>query len=243
MLLACSACRLGFEENPAGADGPLPSDSYGAAVFADGPRAYFRFDEPAGPTASSAVGTLSGPYEGAFLFGKPGAIAGNPCVRFDGMTTRIPLGDVFRFGGNAPYSIELWINPGDIIDTRFILDRRTTSGAPDGYTFYLGVDYFLMARQAAGTEMAYVGDVPRVGVWTHAVVTYDGLAQRMYLDGVLVEQSNATGVNPIGEGVGELTIGDSHPGQFNKLDGLLDELAIYDRALTGVQVTAHFAAR
>ena len=155
------ACRLGFSEQcPAGEtcddpDGPTAS-RYAAAVLADEPLAYFRFDEAGGTLAWSAVGSVTGTYEGTFAFGAPGAVGdGNPSVTFDGVTTRIPVGDVFPFDGLAPYALEMWVRPSSINDTRFLVDRRSASRA-EGYTMYLGATYVLHARITPGTAFAYV---------------------------------------------------------------------------------------
>jgi hypothetical protein len=47
---------------------------------------------------------------------------------------------------------------------------------------------------------------------------------------------------PIGTGQGFFVIGDKTPAQASKLSGQLDEVAIYDKALTFAQVVAHFEA-
>lgn len=244
-ITAVGCGRVGFEP-----DGGVTLDvgtgtgAYAAEVLADAPLAYFRFDELQGPVARSVVGTLTGPYQGDFAFNQPGAVDGNPSVRFDGTTTRIPLGDVFELAGNAPYSIELWINAVDVNNTRFIVDRRTNGSPSDGYTFYLGVGYFLASRITADVEMAYVNfDALPLDTWVHAVVTYDGSFQRMYIDGALSQTSNASAITPIGGGAGFFTIGDREPAQFRKLDGRLDELAIYDKALSDAAIARHYAAR
>ncbi len=243
-------CRLGFSEectigeacdDPAG-DGGAGSP-YAAAVLADGPLAYFRFDEAGGEVAASAIGSVTGTYEGAFTFGAPGAVGdGNPAVTFDGATTRIPVGDVFPFAGTAPYSLELWVRPSAILDTRFLIDRRSVTG-DEGYTMYLGTTYLLHARTTAGAEFGYVNiGSPVVGAWSHVVATFDGTETVIYLDGVEVARSGGAAADPIGGGAGAFVIGDTPQGQFNKLAGDLDELAIYGSALSPAQVAAHFQA-
>lgn len=243
-------CRLGFSErcladepctDPAG-DG-APVSPYATAVLADAPLAYFRFDEASGPVARSAVGSVTGTYEGMVTFGAPGAVGdGNPAVTFDGVTTRIPVGDVFPFDGAAPYSLEMWVRPSSINDTRFLIDRRSASRA-EGYTMYLGTTYLLHARITAGTEFGYVNiGTPVVGAWSHVVATFDGTITVIYLDGVEVASNTGSAASPIGGGAGSFVIGDNDPGQFNKLAGDLDELAVYGSALSPAQVAAHFEA-
>src|SRR5207302_5488150 len=111
LAASCCACgRLGFDSiesiDPTGDAGAA---SYATAVNADHPIAYFQFDETGGTVAHG--GAFDGQYEGTFGFGVTGAMPGSRAVRFDGQTTRIPLGDVFRFPGTASYSFELWLRP------------------------------------------------------------------------------------------------------------------------------------
>jgi len=244
-----SACRLGFSErctaDPSCEDAPdgATGAPYAAAVLADAPLAYFRFDEPGGTVAASVVGGVTGTYEGAFRFGAPGAVGdGNSAVTFDGTTTRIPVGDVFPFAGTAPYSLELWVRPSSITDTRFLIDRRSAAGT-EGYTMYLGDTYLLHARTSAGVEFGYVNiGTPVIGAWSHVVATFDGTETVIYLDGVEVGRNVGTAASPIGGGAGAFVIGDNDPGQFNKLAGDLDELAVYGSALSAAQVAAHVQA-
>lgn len=244
LAVAAGCGRVDFDPSDDAAPDDPQTTRYKDEVMADGPVAYFRFDEVQGPIARSSVGSISGPYQGDFLFNQPGAVDTNPCVRFDGMTTRIPLGNVLEFPANDPYSVELWINAVDVNNTRFIVDRRTNGSPSDGYTFYLGTDYFLAARIAADVEMGYVSyDALPLDTWVHSVLTYDGSFHRLYIDGTLFQQSNTTAATAIGAGAGFFTIGDREPGQFRKLDARLDELAIYNKALSAADIARHYAAR
>ncbi len=76
---------------------------------------------------------------------------------------------------------------------------------------------------------------PALGVWQHLAATYDGTTAKFYVDGALVASKAFSG-----------NVGDSNmwrigayggtPGGF--FDGLIDEVRIYDRALTAGQVGA-----
>jgi len=240
-VLGTACGRYGFDASDS-------SDSvtavYAAAVLADRPIAYFRFNETTGTVARSVVGSVQGTYEGTFGFGAAGAVGdGDPSITFDGSTTRIVVGDVFRFANRAPYSFEVWIKPAELGSTRFIVDRRTSTGNREGYTMYVGETYFLFSRTTNGSEFGYVSaDPPALDVWTHAVVTFDGSKQAMYVDSVLVQVNLGDAANPIGDAAGAFTIGDMSPGQFFKFKGQMDELAVYDRALAPETVKAHFDA-
>ncbi len=74
------------------------------------------------------------------------------------------------------------------------------------------------------------------GQWTHAVVTYDGHAQRVYKNGVLVNERSQSGA--IGSNGSKLLIGargSTSPQHF--FGGQIDEFLIYDEALADSQVS------
>lgn len=222
---------------------PDASDPYSAAVLSDSPLAYMRLDDVAGTTARNSVSGAAATYVGTVKLGAAGAIAGNGAVELtDGW---IDFGDNFAFGGDAPYTIELWMRPTVVSDTRFIFDRGPATGtAPgEGYTAYFGTGYTLAARaRVAGGEFGYVSTSasPRTDTWTHFVVTYDGSANRLFVDGI---QIAANGGGSIGtSSPGRFAVGNLARGQFNKFVGFVDEVAIYGRALSAARIAAHFAA-
>ncbi|MDB4957245.1 MAG: Autotransporter adhesin [Myxococcales bacterium] len=240
---AASACgRIGFEPPTTDGGGAPVISPYARAVLADHPVAYLRFDEPSGPTVASLVGNVTGTCD-TITFGSASAVGDGSSVGFDGQASRISLGDVFPFVGTSHYSFEIWINPAELGSTRFVIDRRTSTAAAEGYSMYLGDTYFLFARRSNNTEFGYVSvGGPPIHAWMHVVTTYDGAIPSLYIDNVLVADNQGSGAAPIGSGLGELVIGDKSSGQFFKFSGLLDELAIYDEALTPSQIATHFHA-
>jgi hypothetical protein len=79
-------------------------------------------------------------------------------------------------------------------------------------------------------------NVLQVGVWHHVAGTYDGSIMRMYLDGVEVENLAVSGTVAAGSIV---LIGGS---SIATMDGLIDEMSIYNRALTSAEVLAIYNA-
>ena len=69
------------------------------------------------------------------------------------------------------------------------------------------------------------------GVWTHAAAVYDGTAMRLYKDGVEVGSTAKSGAISTNNSV-PVWIGDNPIAGSQSFDGLLDEVRIYERALT-----------
>ena len=84
------------------------------------------------------------------------------------------------------------------------------------------------------------GQAPAVGRWQHVAATYDGVTARFYIDGVETASSSFSG-----------NVGDSNAwriGAFGSspvgfFDGLIDNVRIYDRALTASEVGVDMASR
>jgi chitodextrinase len=80
-----------------------------------------------------------------------------------------------------------------------------------------------------------------VGTWTHVVMTHDGAKDIIYFNGVKVNEKNATGTldktkHPLGIGYDPIDNG-SH------FDGSLDDILIYNRALSAAEIAALFASQ
>jgi len=232
LALAAGCGRIGFD----GAEPIGDGAAYADAVLASAPLAYFRLDETSGP-ARSLVGTFAGTYEGDFERGAPGAVDGNGCPVFDGVTSRIDLGDILPFTGNVAMTLEVWIRPTSRDGTRFVIDR----GPDEGYAIYIGDSYALYERTSGGGEFAYVdAGEPRLNAWSYLVATYDGAVPRLYVDGELVAE-NLGSSGPIGQQATNLVLGDSSTSQFRRFEGCIDEVAFYGRALPTSEVVAHYA--
>ncbi|UCF17219.1 MAG: LamG domain-containing protein, partial [Phycisphaerales bacterium] len=75
----------------------------------------------------------------------------------------------------------------------------------------------------------WVGNVLTEGQWYHVAGTWDGLTQRLYLDGVEIASQTPGGV--LGTTSGVRLSNAPEP-----LNGLLDDVRIYNRALTDVEI-------
>ena len=128
-------------------------------------------------------------------------------------------------------TLEAWVNPKtlggwrDIIfkDTDiYFLMGSTPQGQPDLGGSFASANVYGTAALATNT-------------WTHVAGTYDGTTMRFYVNGVEVASLAQTGT--INTSSGALTIGgDASNGQY--WSGLIDEVRIYDRALSATEIQA-----
>jgi hypothetical protein len=227
------------------------AQTYQSTVLADNPTAYYRFEETSGGTAvnsASTSTTFDGTYNFGVGLGQPG-IAGN-AASFDGFDDFVaasqPISDV-------DFSLEIWLKttlPGDNRGGGGNawegdgLIWSDVGGCSNDYALALVTDH--AAFYTGNTGCA--GDVNLAssnflidGNWHHVVVVRDGGDRHMYVDGLLVSSTFASSNFQVLNGQSIIAIGknliDGHA-----YAGLLDEAALYNYALTGAQVAAHYAA-
>jgi hypothetical protein len=233
----------------AASDGGLDAGSrYRTAVLADNPIAYFRMGDPA--PADGGIGHLRDeitPTRGSIpggspIFGEPGALLADPdtAIRFQG-TDWFDLGDNFGFPGTAAFTIELWIKPtSGTFGHAFTKQQR--SPPKMGYAIWSQTGNITFERYVADTGLyAGTNNVAPVGTWSYVVALYDGAAISLYVNGELVAGPTAdTRLLPAHTAPALIAI--ASPGNDSPLDGSLDEIAIYDRALPVAAIFSHYSA-
>jgi glucose/arabinose dehydrogenase/PKD repeat protein len=156
-----------------------------------------------------------------------------PALAFNGLNNWVTVNPSSLLELTTGMTLEAWVFPTTTTGTRDILLK-------EGATVDI---YNLYARNWRGRpeSNAFVDGVNRVAegpvlpanVWTHVAGTYDGTTLRLYLNGVEAASTAVRG--PIAPSTGPVRIGgNSIWGEY--FQGSIDELRIYDRALTPVEI-------
>ena len=204
---------------------------YADAVTADAPLVYWRFegnfeDEmdrydlmPSGVTFVSGPGSAGN----SALFGR--VTSNESQILYDGI-------DAFTY--------EFWFNPINLSSSSYILFRRPGSTQhaaiyaynPDALEFFFA--------QAGGANVRPLATVPNeTDNWYYCAIVNDPDAaeMRIYIDGELATQEAATAT----PGAGTLVVvGGSDKG--DNFNGYIDEVAMYNYALSVEQLQAHYQA-
>ena len=236
------------------ATGSLGS-GYADAVYADAPRGYWRLGEPKDWQVVHDIGEneVDGRTHGP-RFGGDGVLLGDPdtSAAFDGGEDSIGVGDHYDFAGNQPFTLEAWMRPakvdghfrvlmckhGYVNDQRqgWLLWHHETWGTSGTGKGYVGFERFRDGTAGLGTP----GDLIQVGRWSHVAATYDGEWLRIYIDGEEVAQRDGQTAGLLDTDF-SLSIGQcSWDG--SQFEGDLDDVAIYERALTPKEVGEHYDA-
>lgn len=224
------------------------TNTYSATVLADSPVAYYRLMETNGTSAADSSGnshtaTISASgitYQSAGALNHD--VSPQPtvspfsdfdyCFEFDGITGLV-TSPVLTVGPS--YSVEAFIQGGVPPATQRLL------GFNNGFFLtYTGGAWSSEIQFNDGSGHAISSVQPVLdGSWHHIVFTYNNsnTTSALYIDGVLVSTSNAAAfVSPTGTAFG---IGGTGTASWA---GKVDEVAIYNTALTGARVLAHYNA-
>ncbi|MHC1576179.1 MAG: LamG domain-containing protein, partial [Methanosarcinaceae archaeon] len=82
------------------------------------------------------------------------------------------------------------------------------------------------------------GRYPSDGQWYHVAATYNGSRIVLYIDGVMDNSKGVSGMLSTSDR--DMMIG-CNQGNSNFFDGMIDELAIYDRALSAEEIQHHYS--
>ncbi|HEV2394043.1 MAG TPA: LamG domain-containing protein [Verrucomicrobiae bacterium] len=151
---------------------------------------------------------------------------------------------------NAPFSFEVWFQTsasGVILGQQ---DQPPFNSDLGGYVpaLYVGTNGLFYAEMFWATapqliSMATVND----GKFHHAVVTYDGAVETLYLDATNIGSTPLTQEGYASTYYYELGTGmtggwDATTGQWFPFTGVIDEASVYNRALTPIEVATLFNA-
>jgi autotransporter-associated beta strand protein len=230
--------------------GSFAPPDYADRVLASSPVGYWQLNETAGSTATDGVGSRDGTYlnfDNADL-GQQSPRPRDPdntSVRFDGVNNRVDiahdtaLNDMFT----TSYSVEFWmLKETESNDWQRIVGKGDASNRTFGVWEENGTNARLMFQvyTTAGANNLFSRSTVERGLWYHVVVTYDQGAANIYLNGVHEASATLNGT-PLSS-TSPLTFG-KHPNLHAHFPGLLDDVSIYDRALSAAEIQNHYAAR
>jgi glucose/arabinose dehydrogenase len=198
--------------------------------------AAYTFAEGSGGTTADVSGN-----------GNTGTLTGGPgwsssgrfgtALSFDGLNDLVSIADAPSIDLTSGMTIEAWVNPAALSGWRTVAMKEM----PDG------LDYALYASNGprpagylntTGSTMYVSATGPSAlttGAWSHLAVTFGGGTLRLYVNGVQV--ASQTGSGTIRTSASPLTIGGNSVWS-EWFVGLIDEVRIYNRALTQAEIQA-----
>jgi hypothetical protein len=218
-----------------------PPAGYATSVLNDHPIAYWRQSDTSGSTMLDSAGFFDGTYSGSVALGEAGVFGSDTAVKYTGGKAEVPWSE--RLNSSGAFSVECWAKSLDNSAIRAMFSSQNRSSGRSGYALYhhANVEGFEvhMGDSTTVTMFLYGAHPVETGVWYHVVLTYDGTTATLYVDGEVGPDASASGnYNPNSNK--PLTFGQRTDGQWLN-NGLLDEVAFYDYALSATQVRQHWS--
>ena len=216
-------------------------------ILSAGLIAAWDFNESSGTVAHDSVGSVNGVLINGATFDPGAGLNGSGALWVDPSTNGyVSMGNNFAFGSGS-FSIEAWVktNPGETLGMFAV--AKHFSGFGNGY--FLAVNN--VGDGAGGTSKAHFFDsglnsgasstTVNDGQWHQLVGVYNtgsGLAQ-IFVDGNLESSASLTGISTTS--VPFLVGGVAASGtSTNGFRGLIDNVKVFDNALTAADVSAEY---
>lgn len=203
---------------------------------------FWQLDEPVGSTVGDL--TNAAPLAlsaGSYQRSRPSLTSSSSGHSTQFTTARAVGGDVYDFDGNAPFSAAAWVRTSTTSADRFLVSKWGGTG----WVLYLSgssPNRIILARQSGAwpnVEYATTSMAMQPGVRHHVAATYDGSTIRVYIDGRLgITRASSRALPNTTE---PLAIGARANGT-SQYNGDLDDVSLYDRALSATEVEEHYAA-
>lgn len=232
---------------------PASADYASTVGSTAGLSSYWRLGEASGTRAVDVKGVRHGTLLGGVQLGQAPAPLNttNTSAGFNGTGAAVSLGDTMDFSNRAAFSFEGWVRPataGAASTWRRLVSKEASDTARSGYAVLIAPDsapvdrrqrVVFERRSSSGTDVSAGTTALKAAAWHHVAVTYDGGTMRVYVNGRLEGSKSSSRSLP--NTSAPLRLGTTSRG-ISPYAGLLDDVAVYSRALSGATVQSHHAA-
>lgn len=197
--------------------------------------AAYGMDEGAGTSVADSSGqnNTGAGRSASWVDGKYGK-----ALSFNGSSSWVTVEDAASLRLTTGMTVSAWVNPATVADWRSLVTKELAVE---------GASYSLYAANGGAVPSGWVQPDPAdsstvdgltplpVGTWSHLALTYDGAALRLLINGQQVDETAMS--DSLYDDGSPLRIGGNGVwGEY--FEGLIDEVRIYNRALTAQQIQA-----
>lgn len=211
---------------------------------------------PPGMTAWFPLDTMSSGTAENLRSGPDGTAVNGPVLipgkvlsgwEFDGSNEYVQVANHSTLDfGTGDFSISAWIKTTELWG--IIVAKRQPIGNYRGYQFLVAHGQLLLqiADSTLGWKNYHSSNTPTVndGAWHQVTATVDrdsASGVRLYIDGQLIITFDPRDRQGTISNTAELSIGRANDAPYSPFDGVLDEVQLYNRALTASEVAGLYA--
>lgn len=150
---------------------------------------------------------------------------------------------------SSPFTIEFWANPSASDGDDTPLSNRYATGNRSGWTFFqreasTGWNFRMYSGSGSNSGWDLTGGTSTLGVYSHVVATWTGSVAQLFVNGVLVDDTNTGGLsgiyNPNSAVNSPMMSIAANFGGDSSSTAYIDEVAFYPTALSAAQIAAHY---
>jgi len=207
-----------------------------------GPVAHWDMDEGSGAKINDKSGNgndgtlVNGP---TWTQGKYGS-----ALSFDGVDDYVDAGNQQNLQITGPITITAWVKTSNVTSYNGIVTKYYAENGKRGFALEFnpfnptgGGLRFIISRDGTSTSIVSTNEVS-INEWEHIAATYDGSTMKLYVDGILKSNANYdAGIYNTSE---KLFLGRNVG--YSSLNGLLDDIKIYDYARTEEEIRLDYNA-
>jgi hypothetical protein len=196
------------------------------------PVGHWPFDEGAGTNTADVSGNnATGTLVGATLPVWTSGVSSNALI-CDGLQNEVQVPDAPVLSPTNALTLTAWVKTATNL-TSDVLGKWSTNEVAGSYILGLTNGQVKLELMLNGQPVTLTGAVSLTDTnWHHLAGTFDGLAMQVFVDGMVCGSASATGtVDVVGA-----------PLRAGLLAGTLDDMRLYDRAVSSNEVAALFAA-
>jgi len=231
---------VGNPDSPSGAKGLLLIDDIQVGARPLGLVAWYKFEGNVEDSSGNGFhGTLAGDpnFPATYVNGPTGM---GKAMLFDGTDGHqyVSLGTFNPSAATGQLSVALWVKwDGPSGSWQGFIGKRNAGDWDAAIMMW----YFELERDVWDVRFVQpgsginTGQVLQAGQWTHLAATFDGTTAKVYINGAVVDEGNFF----FGADMeAPMQIGASVDGGWNPFNGAIDEVRLYDKALSEAEIKA-----
>ena len=172
----------------------------------------------------------------------------NHSLSFDGLDDYVRILDSETLQFESDFSLSVWYKLSSTPEYFQIMVSKQGTGNPNAYGWMYGFsdgsNWYANIENQSGQSSISGSNYPNIGsisYWHNGVFVFDqNNNMSLYLDGELLYSTSLANISPSNDVIADLLLGSDREGQIF-LNGKMDEISIWDKALTQQEIQSYIS--